>query len=142
MSKKLTYLILEDESLILEYYCGQYSADELIDFKRRIGEDEKFNPDFNVISDIRELEFLFDVPQVKKYVDFLLNNKRYIGKRKTVMITRTPKQVVTSLGFDMLKKDLPVLFKVVSTFESAYNFIGLLDKVQVIVDRYFKQIRS
>lgn len=134
MVKQIKYCILEKESLILEYYCGKFCVDELIDFKRRVGKDEKFNPNFSVLSDIRALEFLFNVEEVKKYVEFLLKNLDHVGNRKTVMVTNTPNQVVTSMGFDMLKGDLPIDFKVYSSLEAAYSFLGLSMKVRESVN--------
>lgn len=133
-------MILEKQSLILEYYSGQFFVDELIDFKRRIGKDEKFKPHFNVLSDIRELEFLFKPEEVEKYIQFLLENKNHIGKRKTAMITKTPNQVATSLGFDMLKDDLPVQFKIFSTFKSAIDFINIAAKEKKELQTLFKKL--
>ena len=141
MSKKLRYMILEEQSLILEYYSGQFCVDELIDFKKRIGKDKKFNPNFNVLSDIRELVFLFNPEEVKKYIQFLLENKKHIGIRKTAMITCTPNQVATSLGFDMLKDDLPVEFKIFSTFKSAFDFIRISAEERKELQTLFKKLK-
>jgi hypothetical protein len=125
MSNKLNYIILEDEKLILEYYCGRFNAEELIDFKCKIGLDEKYDATYNVISDISNSELLFTFDEVEKYVEFLMNNPKYVGLRKTAMITKTPSQVVASLGYDMQKKNLPMIYKIFSTLEAAYAFIGL-----------------
>ena len=41
------------------------------------------------------------------------------------MVTATPNQVATSIGFDMFKKDLKIDVNVCSTFETAFDFVGL-----------------
>lgn len=133
MEKKLNYIILEEEALVLEYYSGQFNAEELIDFKQRIGFDSKYDPTFDVLSDIRDSKLLFNFDEVKKYVKFLFDNKKHLGQRKTVMITKTPNQVVAALAYDMQKENLPVIYKVCSSCEAAYTFLGVsaqvIDKV-------------
>ena len=142
MTKKLKYVILENESLIIEYYCGKFYVNDLIDFKKRIGKDKKFKPTYNVISDIRELEFLFKMPEVKQYVDFLVTNQKQVGIRKTTMITDTPNQVITSLSFDILKGTLPINFKVYSSLESAYAFLGLSLSDGELVDSHLIKLKN
>ncbi|TLX72993.1 hypothetical protein E9993_16130 [Labilibacter sediminis] len=140
--KKLNYLILPELSLIIEYYSGAFHADELIDFKRKIGMDEKYDPNYNVISDIRELSFLFEIDEVQKYMEFIAKNKRYIGARKTAMITSTPSQVVTSLKFNLLKTNLPIVLDVFSIPETAYAFIGLSSDDAEMVDNLLDKLRN
>ena len=134
MNKKIRYAILEEQSLIVEYYRGSFHVEELINFKEKIGNDSKFNSNYSVISDIRELEFLFQIEEVEKYVEFLFTNPLYIGKRKTAMITKTPNQVVTSLGFDLFKGDMPIKFEVFSTLKKAFSFLGLSNEARLQVE--------
>ncbi len=125
MTKKLNYLILPDKSLIIEYYNGQFHVDELIEFKIKVSNDKDYNPNFNIIHDFRELEFLLKIEEVSKYVDLISKDNKYIGSRKSTMLTKTPNQVITSIGFDLLKDKLPIQVKVCSTVETALTFIGI-----------------
>ena len=122
---KLAYKILDDKSLIIESYIGGFNVDELIEFKKKVGNDKNYNPNFNVIHDIRKLEFLLDLEEISKYISLISENKKLLGNRKSVFITETPKQVVTTSVFDLMKKKLPIKVKVCSTFETAFNFIDL-----------------
>lgn len=142
MIKKLEYIILTEESLILEFYSGNFNVDELINFKVKIGSDKNYNPNFNVISDIRELEFLFKKREVKKYITFLNENSNHIGYRKTAMVTQTPQQVITSMEFDFNKNTLPINFKVCSSFEAAYNLINLSEDKANLVKSIFLELKS
>jgi len=142
MNKKLHYTILEAQSLIVEYYHGKFNTEELINFKKKIANDTKFNFNYSVISDIRELEFLFQIEEVEKYVEFLITNPLYIGKRKTAMITKTPNQVVTSLGFDIFKGEMPIKFEVFSTLIKAYSFLGLNHDDRLYVDSALAKLKS
>jgi len=139
---KLNYFILPHKSLIIEYYRGAFHADELIGFKQKIGEDAAYDPNYNVISDIRELFFLFEIDEVKKYMEFIAKNKRHIGNRKTAMITSTPSQVVTSLKFNILKTNLPIVLEVFSVPEAAYAFIELSIEDSELVDNLLNKLRN
>ncbi|PLX19918.1 MAG: hypothetical protein C0599_10020 [Salinivirgaceae bacterium] len=141
MTNKLNYIILKEEELILEYYCGKFYAEELIDFKRKIGLDPCYKASFDVISDIRNSELLFSFDEVEKYVEFLFKNPEYIGARKTAMITKTPNQVVASLGFDMQRRKLPMSYKIFSTFEAAYTFLELSSTSINNVDSAINKLR-
>ncbi|NOQ26770.1 MAG: hypothetical protein GQ564_15525 [Bacteroidales bacterium] len=125
MTKKLDYLIIAEKALIIEFYRGKYYVDELIDFKKKVGNDKEYNPCYNIIQDFREVEFLFKINEVSKYVEFISNNEKYLARRKSTMITETPNQVVTSIGFEILKKELPIQVKVCSTVEVAFAFVKL-----------------
>ncbi len=125
MSKKLDYLIIAEKALIIEYYRGKYHVDELIDFKKKVGNDKEYNPCYNIIQDFREVEFLFKIKEVSKYVEFISTNEKYLARRKSTMITETPNQVAASIGFEILKKDLPIEIKVCSTVQVAFAFVDL-----------------
>ncbi|MDA3780814.1 MAG: hypothetical protein PF487_11445 [Bacteroidales bacterium] len=125
MVNKKEYLILDNKSLIIESYSGTFHVDELIEFKIKVSNDKIYNPNFNVIHDFRKFEFLSNIEEISKYIDLISKNKKLLGNRKSVMITETPNQVVTSMGFDLLKKKLPIYVKVCSTFETVFNFIGI-----------------
>ena len=142
MDQKLDYLILKDKSLIIEYYKGKYNVDELINFKIEVGKDKDYNPSYNVIHDFRDLEFMLEIEEVSKYVKLLTENKNYIGKRKSTMLTETPNQVTASLGFKLLKKDLPISVKVCSTMETAFNFINLPNNDWDLVESLIKKLRN
>ena len=141
METKKEYIIIPEKKLIIEYYSGQFQVDELIAFKEAICADKNYNPNFNVINDFRDAEFLFEIDEISKYIQFILKTKKSYGHRKATMLTKTPNQVVTSLGFEMLKKDIPISVKVVSTIEAAIDFIGLSLKDKTSIETCIKQMK-
>ncbi len=52
-------------------------------------------------------EFISELAEVLKHVEVLSNNKDYFGNRNSTMLTETPNQVTSSLGFKMLKNEWP-----------------------------------
>ena len=125
MLKEIAYKILKDRSLIIECYSGKHNVDELIDFKMKVGSDPDYDPNFNIIHDFRNLIFDLEIEEVSKYIQVLNDNKKYVGERRSAMITQTPNQVTASLGFELLKNELPVTVKVCSTLDVALSFIKI-----------------
>ncbi len=121
----MEYFIDPDKKLIVEYYCGEFKIEELIDCKFDIASDEQYNPNYHVLHDIRDAIFLFSFEEINKYVEFLEGDSKYIGKRKSIVLASTPEQVVVGLGLDMQKRDLPINIKVASTFKTAFEFFKL-----------------
>lgn len=125
MKPKLDYIILKDRRLIIEYYRGTYNVNELIDFKIKVGNDPDYDPNFDVVHDFRDLIFDLEIEEVSKYIQVLTENEKYVGRRRSTMITQTPNQVTASLGFELLKKELPISVKVCSTIEVALAYIKI-----------------
>ena len=63
MENIIAYIILDNKSLIIESYMGNFNIDELIEFKKEVGEDRIYNPNFNIIHDFRKSEFLFNIDE-------------------------------------------------------------------------------
>jgi len=141
MANKTEYIVVPNKNLIIEYYSGKFHVNELIAFKEAICSDKNYNPNFNIINDFREAEFLFEIDEISKYTQFILETRKNYGHRKSTMITKTPNQVVTSLGFEMLKKNIPISVKVVSTIEAAIDFIELSLKDKTIIETCIKQMK-
>lgn len=125
MTHKLQYLFLEDKKIAIFYGKGKISINEIIEFKKTVFSDKNYNPNFNRIYDFRELEFLFELKELTRYIEFISNNRFFLGKRKSAVITNSPNQVVIGMGFDILKNKLPIEVKVCSTIETAISFIGI-----------------
>ncbi len=142
MPQNFQYIILKEKSLILEYYSGKFQIDELINCKKVIAKDRDYSPGFNVIHEIRNLDFLFEISEVTKYVKLLSEDKKYLGERKSAMVTQTPDQVIISMGFEMLKKNLPITFKVCSTIEAACVFIGFSQNEFEMIQSLFENFQD
>ena len=142
MENKIAYIILDNKSLIIESYIGNFSVDELIEFKKEVGDDKIYNPNFNVIHDFRKAEFLFDIDEISKYVRLISKNNKLLGNRKSVMITETPNQVVTSTGFDLFKNELPIQVKICSTLETSFKFIKLPKKDWELVETLINSLKD
>ena len=142
MKNKTAYAIFPDKSLIVECYCGEFSIEELIEAKNNIACDENYSADFNLLHDIRDSKFLFRFNEIDKYVDFLFTDRKYMGERKSFVLTTSPYQVIIGLGFDMKKRNLPINVKVASTIESVVPFFELLPPDNDLIESWLETHRN
>lgn len=141
INSKSAYCIIIDKSLIIEYYKGNFNIDELISIKKIIHQDAYYNPNFNVIQNISDAIFQFQLNEINKLVDLSFKVPN-IQNRRSCMLTSTPNQVAMALGYDMLKKDLPVMIHVCSTYEVAFQFIGIVKNDRPLIKQYFNELKS
>lgn len=139
MLNQKDYFILTERNIIIEYYSGEFRVDEFLEFKKTIAKDPNYDPNFNVFHDFRNAEFIFNMNDISKYIAHLTENKKYLIHRKSSMLTNSPNQVVTSLMFEMLKKNLPIKTRVCSTLDYALDFIGLLSEDRGIVESWIEK---
>ncbi|MBI9040779.1 hypothetical protein [Lutibacter sp.] len=144
MVNKIEYIVLNNYSLIIETYIGNFNLDELIEFKKKVGNDKNYNPIFNVIHDFRKAKFIFGIEEISKNIILISKKNKLLANQKLVMLTNTPNQVVTCLGFELLKDEfkLPVQVKVCSTLETCFNFIELPDKEYEFIESFFNSIKD
>ena len=136
------YIIYPEQSLIVEYYNGGFPIEELIAFKDLISRDSNYSPNFNIIHDIRKAKFLFQFGQISQYVDFLSSDKKYVGNRKSIVLTTSPEQVIIGLGFDMKKGDLPIDVKVASKLETSLLFFNNPLALKIPIESWINSIKQ
>jgi len=141
MDKCTGYKILPDLSLFLEYYCGQIVLKDLFDLKKKEVADKDYNPTFNAIGDLREAQFSISVPEIIEYSNFVKNTLKVSGKRSTAILTNTPDQVARSSIYQMECKNLPISTKIVSTVQSALEWIGLSVEYADFIEETFKKLK-
>ena len=141
MAGHIAYKILPELELIIEYYSGKITVQDIIDHKKKEINNPAYNGDYNFIADIRES--ILDVSQkdFKDYLDFIEMNNRVAGNRRTSILTDTPNQVAITSMFKMSTNELPINYAIFSTLEAAINWVNLsADYYDVIRDVLAKKI--
>ena len=139
---QLEYLILPDKNLIIEYWGGHPVMDDYFEFKVRMSKDKDFDPQYNVLIDMRDAELNLQEIDIKNYMKFLEKNKNTINRRKAVHLTGSPNQVITSMLFIMNLKKVPIIVKTVSTIEAAVNFIDLTNEDVDVINDHINQFKN
>jgi len=126
MIKRACYKIFEEEQIIIEYFSGRTIWSDLIKMKKREVAEANYNSNFNIITDVRNAILdVEDLNNVNKYLEYLRNNNKSVGNRKTAILTNSSEQIIHSELLRAMKADLPINFKSVGTTEAAFKWTEL-----------------
>jgi hypothetical protein len=132
-----TFKILPDNKLIIEKYSGTFLISEYERMKNDEFEHPDFNPDYDVLADLREGYFeSIDVAPDKTVIsvtDFLKSNKVNIGKRRCAFLAINPDQVVSSIFYENFIKGLPIVSKSFSTVLAALDWLAIQKKEEILL---------
>ncbi len=121
---KIQYQIDTIKRVITETWPEIVSIEDYKQVKQSEFNDPDFDPDFNVITDMRLLKLELNVIVIDKIINFIDNNSNTMKDRKSAILTNKPNQVVNSFIFRSRAKNLPLNIKVFSTQEGALNWIS------------------
>lgn len=128
MSKDFyNYYILKDKNLIIEILRGSFDLSDFVNLKKKESEDPDFDPNFNSILDIRNIENEFSQEirkDLENYLELIKNIQPVTKRKKTAVITHTPSQV-TGITWYMLINDRGIDYKVFSTLKAATEWLGV-----------------
>ena len=128
MKSKISYQIIPENKIVLECFCGDLLWKDLINNKKKLLLEKEYDPTFNIIDDVRNAFVTYDEDDIKEFVELISDNKKLYGKRKSVILTKTPNQIINSIMLDSLKKSLPINFKSVSTLQEALKWVEISHK--------------
>lgn len=120
---KNKYKIIADLQLIILLYLEEININSIINFINILTEDVDYNPSYNVISDFRNVQIDDSEDEIKKFVDFLINNNKTKGKRNSAIVTSTPNQVVVSTLYFLNKSELQTTIQIFSTLKGASEWL-------------------
>ncbi len=121
------YYIIKDKSLIIEVLSGSFDFVEYLNLKQLQIEDADYNPNFNIIIDIRNIEESnISEKTIKEYADNIKPVQLFNTKIKVAIITNSPSQVVGALLYKLFENK-SIEYKVFSTIEYTLNWLGIID---------------
>ncbi|NOR28961.1 MAG: hypothetical protein GQ540_10595 [Lutibacter sp.] len=123
MKSCISYKIIPEKKLVLEYFCGNLVWDDLINNKKKLALEKNYNPTFNIIDDVRDAFVVYKEENIVEFVELLRNNSELYGIRKTAILTDTPNQLINSITLDTVK-NTPFKLKTVSTLLTATKWVN------------------
>ena len=134
MKKNLyRYFIIKDENLVIEILSGCFDLSDYINLKQSQFKDPDYDPNFNLILDIRNIEDIVSQKIIKEYPERIKPIQHFTKRIKAAVITHTPSQV-TGASLYKLFEDKSIDFKIFSTLEYALNWIGISEIVLKDID--------
>jgi len=124
MTKIGAYKILPDKKLIIEYYSGEITVEDLIFFKNVIRKEPNYNWGWNTILDFRDCVLLIKNNDLKELVDFFKNNFERPESRNLAVLSANPNEVALSILYSFLVKDSGLDFETYS-FSTTLGIVKL-----------------
>ncbi len=121
---KINYQIDSSQKAIIETWPAEIMIEDYIDVKQRQFKDSDFNPDFNVITDLRSLTQIFIEDTIYKIVEFMSIHSDKIRDRKSAVIADNPQSVASAYFFKEKCRKLPVKIQVFSTIDAALEWLA------------------
>lgn len=138
----VTYKIISDKNLIIEYYGGDMNLAKIINHKQNLIADKNYQTNYNIVVDFRDVNFQLNKAEVQAYVDFLSKEELLQGKRITVFITDKPEHVVLFTMFNSSKLSLPINVRIVSTTSKAADHLGFAAADLRVLESTIKKLKE
>jgi hypothetical protein len=142
MNNSISYKIIPEKKLVLEYFCGTLTWKDIVNNKKKLVLEKEYNPTYNIIDDVRDAFATFTEEGINEFVKLLNTHKGLYGNRRSAILTNTPNQIVNSVMLDSLKKDLPINFKTVSTFIEAAKWVKVAHTDFELIEYYLSELKK
>jgi hypothetical protein len=140
--KKYSYKILPEKHLIIKYFHGPFSMDEIIKWMDETRQNSLFDTSFNVLNDYRDAESKMTYEEIHKFTEFLKGDELSYGKRKSAFITNTPNQTVFSFLLYRFNNEELIKIKTFSTLLEAAKWLGLQRSDIDIIENFIKGLKT
>jgi len=142
MPKYGSYRIFPKERMIFEYHSGEIVIEDFIRSKEVISSDNEYNPDYDVIIDIRDINIIFNYDDINKLVDFYKTYSPIKGNRKLAFLTKKPQHVVFTTLFSNGIDDTLVNANFFSTAKAAAGWIINSTISVQIIKKIFEELKK
>ncbi len=136
------FRIFPEKELIIEYLEGLINITEMIEFTENLKSADLYSNKYNILADIRELNFKPDLKSTIKYVDYLKHIDEIAGTKKLAVLTNSPQTVVLATIFMEFSKELPIIINIFSTFEAAVEWLDIFGFSYDDYTRIISEIRD
>lgn len=123
MKSYLDFKIIPDLNLIIEYLAGPIDIQLFMQHKQRIINSEFFGPNLKYLLDYREATININQKDILDYIDFAEKNEK--PSNLTAFLTQTPKQVLVTQLFQLLKGEKLGKPSSFSTIDAAIQWLRI-----------------
>ena len=111
------YKIDDEDKIIHQTFKGEFSMDNLKSAFMKVTNDPNFNPNYNILTDLRECIFNFLPKELESFIP-IFKEKLAGSKGKSALLLDTPYETaISSLHQDEVKNTRSI--RLFSTFEAA-----------------------
>lgn len=122
---KSNYTILSEYNLVLEFHSGILTAENYIEFKKDLINNEHFKANLNHFIHFKNVKFDTNPKDISEFIDFLKGKSQSLGNRKIAFVTNTPNQVVSTTIYKLMQENLNQQVEIFSTEENALKWLNI-----------------
>lgn len=134
------YKILKDQSLIIESHSGVMYLQNLKNFTDIQLKDPDYNPNYNVLIDVRDVDVKFNVNEINDYISYVKTHENIYGDRKEAILTDTSRQVAMASLYAGMQHLLRARIMVFSTIRSIIEWLAIThldeNEITTILDQF------
>ena len=143
MIDKVKYRVLPDIKIIIEYFNGAITLNDIIENDENIVIDKQYNLNYNSIISFRDAQFMLSEDNdIINYINFVNTNSKIIGKRKVAFLTSTPDQVALLTIYEMLGENLPMTYNIFSTMKASLKWVGVSISYIDLFEKYIEDLKN
>ncbi|MBN2693545.1 hypothetical protein JXR93_02685 [bacterium] len=131
MNGEVVYEFFESEKIILEKFIGEISFDILVNSRKHLYNDHRYQSEYALVADLRKATLKLSIAELQEFIDFLIANGEYVNGRKTSIIADTPQNVALSVLLKQHQDKIGSKIEVCCTTEGAFNWIGSNRKIDI-----------
>jgi hypothetical protein len=120
-----SYKIFKEHRLIIEAHSGALDLQTMKKFTDIQVKDPDYDPNYNVIVDIRDAEVEFSLNEIKEFVSFIQEHDSTFGIRKDAILTSTSKQVAMASLYAEMQYLIKARTMVFSTINSISDWLSI-----------------
>lgn len=126
------YQVYPEQRFILQRLLGVVSMENLLKVKLEQDQDPSFDPDFSLLTDVREADVQFTPAEIQAYIQYLQAEFKGSKGRKIALVTSSPMAVAVGTLVQSNTGDLSDELQLFSTIPAALSWLGVdLPKAEV-----------
>tara|TARA_Y100001935_G_C17074400_1_gene393155 strand:- start:118 stop:555 length:438 start_codon:yes stop_codon:yes gene_type:complete len=134
----LKYKILKEHNLIVDYYEGVFSVEDIIRHKENQSKDPMWDSAYSTIADMRHMSFTSPLSESIKLADYVSDHPKWAHPRKSAQITNLSNQMVFKTIYkDLVDKFTNIKIKPFNDISEALNWLDLgpisIEKIEAIM---------
>ena len=121
------YYILKEKNLVIEVLRGNFDLSDFVDLKKAESKDPDFDPNFDSILDIRNIENAFTqkiINDLENFLNIIKTVQHVTKKRKAAVIASKPSQVAGITWYKLID-DRSIEYKIFSTLNAAKEWLEI-----------------
>ena len=138
-----SYKIFHDKKLILEYYSGEITADDLIHLKEIIFTEENYKFSYDAVLDFRNAILLIDNQGITDLIHFFRSRFSNTATRNVAYLTSRPNEVVIAIQYALKLEqysDLNIIPQIFSSTEAVASWLSDHSISENDLNIYFKDL--